>query len=164
MGLDKRRTLAFTVVLPAAGRGLARLLANGFCAAGVTLPTSFGDAAVVGKSMLFSREAFERLGGFARVADLLAEDFVIGKMFQHGGYRVARHRVAPLPSPRASFPPRSVQTPPVPAEFRLRLTAWSGSNPVLVACRLTVFTRFRRRSMRRAHWRSMSIVVSFLIN
>jgi len=39
-----------------------------------------------------------------------------------------------------------------------------GVKPSLVACRLTVFTRFRRRSMRRAHWRSMSIVVSFLIN
>jgi ceramide glucosyltransferase len=61
---------------------------TGFCAPGVALPTMLGDALVIGKSMLFSRSLFESLGGFARVADVLAEDFVIGKMFQHAGYRV----------------------------------------------------------------------------
>ena len=61
---------------------------TGFCAGGAALPTMLGDAAVVGKSMLLSRSVFESLGGFARVADVLAEDFVIGKMFQHAGYRV----------------------------------------------------------------------------
>ncbi len=70
------------------GAALENVQLNGFCAAGATLPTALGDAAVVGKSMLFSRAQFERLGGFGRVADVLAEDFVIGKMFQHAGYRV----------------------------------------------------------------------------
>lgn len=74
------------------GAALENVQLNGFCAAGTTLPTRLGSAAVVGKSMLFSRETFERLGGFARVSDVLAEDFVMGKMFQHGGYRV---RIAP---------------------------------------------------------------------
>ena len=74
------------------GAALENVQLNGFCAAGAALPTSLGDALVVGKSMLFSRSTFEKLGGFERVANVLAEDFVIGKMFQHAGYRV---RIAP---------------------------------------------------------------------
>lgn len=70
------------------GDALENVQLNGFVAAGSALPTSFGQAAVVGKSMLFRRSVFERLGGFESVSDLLAEDFYIGKMFQHGGYRV----------------------------------------------------------------------------
>ena len=60
----------------------------GFVAAGSALPTAFGDAAVVGKSMLFSKSEIERLGGLDRVADVLAEDYVIGKMFERAGLRV----------------------------------------------------------------------------
>jgi ceramide glucosyltransferase len=71
------------------GSTLENIQLNGFCAAGSSLPTLLGDSLVVGKSMLFSRSTFESLGGFRRVADVLAEDFVIGKMFQHAGYRVA---------------------------------------------------------------------------
>lgn len=70
------------------GAALDAVQLNGFCAAGSALPTSFGDAAVVGKSLLFSRRQFEALGGFAAVADVLAEDFVMGKMFQHAGLEV----------------------------------------------------------------------------
>jgi len=71
------------------GAALEAVQLNGFCAAGTALPTAVGDSLVIGKSMLFSRATFERLGGFERVAAVLAEDFVIGKMFQHGGYGVA---------------------------------------------------------------------------
>lgn len=74
------------------GAALENVQLNGFCAAGAALPTLLGDALVIGKSMLFSRARFESLGGFARVANVLAEDFVIGKMFQHAGLRV---RIAP---------------------------------------------------------------------
>lgn len=70
------------------GAALENVQLNGFCAAGAALPTLLGDALVVGKSMLFSRSTFERLGGFERVANVLAEDFVIGKMFQHAGLQV----------------------------------------------------------------------------
>src|SRR5262249_35591372 len=59
---------------------------------GACLPTLLGDPAIVGKSMLFRRSVFDRLGGFESVADVLAEDFLIGKMFQHAGYDV---RIAP---------------------------------------------------------------------
>lgn len=60
----------------------------GFVAAGSALPTAFGDAAVIGKSMLFSRRQLTALGGLDRVADVLAEDYVLGKMFELGGLRV----------------------------------------------------------------------------
>jgi ceramide glucosyltransferase len=74
------------------GAALENVQLNGFCAAGAALPTLLGDALVVGKSMLFSRAEFEKLGGLSYVANVLAEDFVIGKMYQHAGRRV---RIAP---------------------------------------------------------------------
>jgi ceramide glucosyltransferase len=70
------------------GAALENVQLNGFVAAGAAVPTLFADAAVVGKSMFFSRRELEDLGGLRRVADLLAEDFVIGKMFQHAGRSV----------------------------------------------------------------------------
>lgn len=60
----------------------------GFVAAGSALPTAIGDAAVIGKSMLFSRAQLTTLGGLVRVADVLAEDYVLGKMFELAGLRV----------------------------------------------------------------------------
>jgi ceramide glucosyltransferase len=70
------------------GAALENVQLNGFCAAGAALPTLSGDAAVIGKSTLFSRTALERLGGLARLGCVLAEDFVLGKMFQNAGLRV----------------------------------------------------------------------------
>ncbi len=70
------------------GAALENVQLNGFCAAGSALPTLSGDAAVVGKSTLFSRAALDRLGGLARLSCVLAEDFVLGKMFQNAGQRV----------------------------------------------------------------------------
>jgi ceramide glucosyltransferase len=74
------------------GGALENVQLNGFCAAGAALPNLLGDYVVIGKSMLFSRSRFETLGGFAPLEHLLAEDFVMGKMFQHGGYRVRLSR------------------------------------------------------------------------
>jgi ceramide glucosyltransferase len=70
------------------GSALENVQLNGFCAAGAALPTLLGDTLVVGKSMLFSRTTFQELGGFERVANVLAEDWLIGKMYQHAGYKV----------------------------------------------------------------------------
>jgi ceramide glucosyltransferase len=70
------------------GSALANVELSGFCAGGAALPTLAGDALVVGKSMLFSREALGRLGGLERFSQLLAEDFVMGKTFAHAGQKV----------------------------------------------------------------------------
>ena len=70
------------------GGALETVQLNGFCASGTALPTLLGDSAVVGKSLLFRRDEFLDLGGFEAVAHVLAEDFVIGKMFEHAGKRI----------------------------------------------------------------------------
>jgi ceramide glucosyltransferase len=70
------------------GAALESVQLAGFVAAGTALPTLLGDSLVVGKSVLFSRQRLERLGGLRRMSDVLAEDFVMGKTFAHAGERV----------------------------------------------------------------------------
>lgn len=77
---------------PGPGSSLAAwveaVLLAGFCAPGSALPTALGHAAVIGKSMLFSRSELASFGGLERVADVMAEDYVLGRMFQVRGRRV----------------------------------------------------------------------------
>jgi ceramide glucosyltransferase len=75
------------------GSALESVQLAGFCAAGIALPSALGDRVVVGKSMLLSRRELDALGGLARVADVLAEDYVLGKLYQHAGRRVV---IAPV--------------------------------------------------------------------
>jgi ceramide glucosyltransferase len=78
------------------GATLENLQLCGPVSAGMALPTElFGHPTVVGKSMLFRRSVFERLGGFESVANVLAEDYVMGRMFSAAGYavRLARRPV-----------------------------------------------------------------------
>jgi ceramide glucosyltransferase len=70
------------------GSALENVQLNGFVAAGSALPTLSGDAAVIGKSTLFSRSALDRLGGLSRLSCVLAEDFILGKMFENAGQAV----------------------------------------------------------------------------
>jgi ceramide glucosyltransferase len=70
------------------GAALDNVQLNGFCAAGSALPTLVGDAAIIGKSILLSRSALDKLGGLERLSYVLAEDFVLGKMFQTAGQRI----------------------------------------------------------------------------
>jgi len=70
------------------GAKLESVQLTGFVASGAALPTVLGDGAVIGKSMLMSKRELAALGGLKRVRDVLAEDFVIGKMFEHAKRRV----------------------------------------------------------------------------
>lgn len=70
------------------GAALEAAQLNGFVAAGVAASFRVGDPGVVGKSMLFRRSVLEELGGLVSLADVMAEDYVLGKMFHHAGYQV----------------------------------------------------------------------------
>jgi ceramide glucosyltransferase len=106
---------------PSLGAQLEALQLNTIAAAGYSVATELlGHPAVLGKSMLFRRSVFESLGGFESVASLLAEDYVIGRMFSTAGYRV---RIAPTPA-------RNVQTVSV-QQFLARQLRWA-----MLRCRL----------------------------
>lgn len=70
------------------GAALENVQLNGFAAAGIALPCLCGDAITVGKSLLFDYPTFRALGGFEAVRDVLAEDFVMGKLFARAGYGI----------------------------------------------------------------------------
>ncbi len=71
------------------GGTLENLQLNSLVAAGTAVPTElFHHPAVIGKSLLLRLSVFEGLGGFESLACVLAEDYVMGRMFGAAGYRV----------------------------------------------------------------------------
>ena len=83
-----------TNVVVGEGSGLGAVLEtlhlNSFVAAATSLArVAGGRACVIGKSMLLRRSDLDRLGGLREVRNVLAEDFVIGRMYELAGYRVA---------------------------------------------------------------------------
>lgn len=72
------------------GSALDNLHLNTFVLASVCAAPVFArHACVVGKSMLFRQSDLARLGGWAKIKDVLAEDYVLGQLYQQAGYRVA---------------------------------------------------------------------------
>lgn len=61
---------------------------NTFVLSCVAASYLFGYPVVVGKSMLFRRDALINAGGFAAVADVLAEDHLLGRAVSAAGYQV----------------------------------------------------------------------------
>jgi len=83
-----------TNIVVGEGAGLGALLEtlhlNSFVAAATSLArVAGGRACVIGKSMLLRRSDLDRLGGLREVRNVLAEDFVIGRLYELAGYRVA---------------------------------------------------------------------------
>ena len=72
------------------GGVLESLQLNSFVVAGASLVRAAGGrVCVIGKSMLFRRTDLDRLGGFWAVRNVLAEDYLVGRLFERAGYRVA---------------------------------------------------------------------------
>lgn len=71
------------------GSALESLQLNSYVIYGLALANYVGKhACVVGKSMLLRRRALAQIGGLARFADILAEDYLIGRAISESGWRV----------------------------------------------------------------------------
>jgi ceramide glucosyltransferase len=71
------------------GAALEALQLNGPIAAAVAIATVVArHTLVVGKSMMFRRSELAGIGGLESVAEVLAEDYVIGRMYLEAGYAV----------------------------------------------------------------------------
>jgi ceramide glucosyltransferase len=106
-----------------------------------------GQDCVIGKSMLFRKSELERLGGFAMVKDVLAEDHVLGKLYRDAGYRIVL-------SPYAV---RTVNAPRPSRDLLSRHVRWSQ-----MRCRLIPHLYWGEPLMMPAIWPSLVLALLFL--
>jgi len=71
------------------GGRLEELQLNGWVAATIALSDVLGHSCVIGKSMLIHRGSLAQVGGLEKVADVLAEDYTLGALFQDSDLRVS---------------------------------------------------------------------------
>ncbi len=70
------------------GAVLENLHMNSWVVGAVTMADAGGHSCVIGKSMLMRRSDLGKLDAFSKVEDLLAEDYVLGALFEKNGHRV----------------------------------------------------------------------------
>ena len=70
------------------GAALENLHLNTWIAAGVATSSLCRHPVVIGKSMLLRRSDLDKLGGLSAVADVLGEDYLLGRAFARAGHRV----------------------------------------------------------------------------
>lgn len=70
------------------GARFENLHMNGWVAGAIAICDAFGHPIVIGKSMLMTRSDLAAVGGLESVADVLAEDYVLGAAFRERGWPV----------------------------------------------------------------------------
>jgi ceramide glucosyltransferase len=95
--VDDGASLVSSVIIGTGERTLGAALENlqlgGFVAPGVVAAATLSNRPLtIGKSMAVDRRALARVGGFRRVASVLAEDHLLGRLFRQEGLRVAVSR------------------------------------------------------------------------
>lgn len=98
----------------------------GFVLSAVHLASRIGGhPTVIGKSMLFRAEDLNAVGGFDRVKDVLAEDYLLGQYFHRAGKKVV---LSPhvLPTPTGPRPLRELWNRHLRwGQMRRRISPWS---------------------------------------